>query len=356
MRFTETKFFIIKNFLKIKLQLLRIYFIILIHKFKTLNYLYRFVFRLINFRAKNIHSELKKINFFNLELIQKPQSYYPNEYYRDNLYYGISIVLKKYSDYNGIIDAYIEHGIFFGSFLPPEEKHIFSKTVICMGNRRQNQLKSLIHQKAISIGPFIHYADDYLEKDEFNILKNKLGRVLLLFPSHSIKNKSIHNNIDLFINKCSSFFNDYDTIMVCLYWSDLKKFAPLYHNKKIKVASAGNLNDLNFLSRLKSIINLSDYVVTDTVGTHVGYCVYLNKRVWIIPGNILLQNLVEPYKRFQKFDYHDNVIEELSNIKKIFEKPQSYITEEQKNIINDFWGLNNIKSAKELNKILSGKT
>ena len=30
--------------------------------------------------------------------------------------------------------------------------------------------------------------------------------------------------------------------------------------------------------------------IPDTIGTHVGYCVYLNKRVWIIPGNILLQD------------------------------------------------------------------
>ena len=345
-----------KNFLKIKLQLLRIYFIIWIHKFKTLNYLYRFVFRLINIRTKNIHSELKKINFFNLELLQKPQSYYPNEYYRDNLYYGISFHLKNYAGYNGYIKAYIEHGMFFGFFLPTDEKHIFSETVICMGSRRQEQLKNIIQSKVISIGPFIHYADGYLEKDEFNILKNKLGRVLLLFPSHSIKNKSLENNVDLFIDQCSSLFENYDTIMVCLYWSDIKKFASFYHDKKIKVASAGNLNDSNFLSRLKTIIKLSDYVVSDTVGTHVGYCVYLNKVVWLIQNNKKLSNLVEPYKRFQSSDYYDIAVEELSNIKKIFEKPQSYITEEQKNIINDFWGLNNIKSAKELNKILSGKT
>ena len=175
------KIFVMKNFLKIKLQLFRIYFIICIHKFRTLNYLYRFVFRLINFRAKNIHSELKNINLFNLELLQRPQNYYPNEYYRDNLYYGISFYLKKYAGYTGYINAYIEHGIFFGYFIPPDEKHIFSKTVICMGIRRKEQLKNIIQSKVISIGPLIHYADDYLEKDEFNILKNKLGRVLLLF-------------------------------------------------------------------------------------------------------------------------------------------------------------------------------
>jgi hypothetical protein len=314
------------------------------------------VFRLINFRAKNIHSELKNIDFFNLEVLKNPLSYYPNEYYRDNLYYGISSFLKEYSGYNGIIDAYIEHGIFFGSFLPPDEKHIFSKSVICMGNRRQKQLENLIESKVVSIGPLIYYAKDFLQLKDFNILKNKLGKVLLLFPSHSVKHEKLNMNVDEFIKKCSSLFDNYDTIMVCLYWLDIKNFAHLYINKGIKVVSAGNLNDVNFMYRLKTIIKLSDYVVTDVVGTHVGYCVCLNKVVWIIPGNTILANLVEPYKRFQKFDYHENVIEELSNIKKVFENPQLYISESQKNIIDDFWGLNNIKSAKELNEILSGKT
>ena len=346
-----------KNFLKIKLQLLRIYFIIWIHKFKTLNYLYRFVFRLINIRTKNIHSELKKINFFNLELLQKPQSYYPNEYYRDNLYYGISFHLKKYAGYTGYINAYIEHGIFFGSFLPPDEKYIFSEIVICMGNRRQEQLKNLIQSKAISIGPFIHYVDDYLEKEEFNILKNKLGRVLLLLPSHSNKQNSLEHAANVFIEKCLHLFESYDTIMVCLFWSDIKNYASSYINRNIKVVSAGNINDVNFLSRLKTIIKLSNYVVTDTVGTHLGYSIHQNKGVWIIPGEMTKGAwFKEPYKSFQNLDYYEKSTEELSNIKKIFEKPQSYITEEQKNIINDFWGLNNIKSAKELNKILSGKT
>ena len=341
-----------KSVLEVKLSLIRVHFIIWVHKYKKLNSFYRFIFRFIYKKNKNSHVALKNVHFSDLNALQLCQNYYPSEYYRDNLYYGISSVLKNYSGYDGAINAYIEHGVFFGSFLGPDERHIFSKKILCMGNRRERQLKNLVGKEPIAIGPYIHYADYFSSKAETLSHKQKLGRTLLLFPSHSTKEILVDYNVDIFLEKCASKFSEYDSIMVCLYWSDLKRFSHLYEKKGLKVVSAGNLNDPNFLPRLKTIIGISDYVVTDTVGTHVGYCFHLNKEVWILPGEIILRELREPYKSFQAIDYHEKVLAELSEIKSVFETPQAHFSKDQKSLVEEFWGIDKIKNPKELKRIL----
>lgn len=43
------------------------------------------------------------------------------------------------------------------------------------------------------------------------------------------------------------------------------------------MTTAGHQLDINFLNRLKTIILLSDYTCSNSIGTHTGYCVYLGK-------------------------------------------------------------------------------
>ena len=52
------------------------------------------------------------------------------------------------------------------------------------------------------------------------------------------------------------------------------------------VVTAGYIMDPLFLSRLKSIIQLSDLTMSNNVGTHLGYCIYLNKPHWIVRQKI----------------------------------------------------------------------
>ena len=73
-----------------------------------------------------------------------------------------------------------------------------------------------------------------------------------------------------------------------IYYKDiLNNIYPKYfEDAGFKIVTAGNLYDINFLSRLKLIIQLADFTASTSIGTHTGYCVYLNKPHFLIKQKI----------------------------------------------------------------------
>lgn len=329
--------------------------LLLFHRFRFINKLFRYFYKSNKLRVLQIQKDLIHIDFFDIEKLKNKLEYFPYDYYVDNCYYGISYHLKKYACCENYIDAYIEHGIFFGGYLSIDERYNFSNSIICMGSKRVSDLTSVVNSKIHAIGPYIHYADNFMSDHDQKNLKEELGKVLLLMPSHSTSNEDSAINVDHFLIKCECVFENYDTIVVCLYWLDLTKYTKLYECRNIRVVSAGNKYDRYFLPRLKSIINLADYVVTDNVGTHVGYCVHLNKSVWVLDIPRILPDLKAPYRWFQDKDYYEKACKELSIIRSVFEKYGKKLSSCDMQLISEFWGLDAIKTPNELKCILNSK-
>lgn len=75
--------------------------------------------------------------------------------------------------------------------------------------------------------------------------------------------------------------------LIYLYWKDavLGKDKE-YMDNGFTIVTAGYQSDFRFLKRLKTFIKLSDFTMSNAVGTHVGYCVVLDKPHYIFSQKI----------------------------------------------------------------------
>ena len=82
----------------------------------------------------------------------------------------------------------------------------------------------------------------------------------------------------------------YDTVLVCAYNNDIYKgLLKKYERRNWYIVTGGNIYGEFFYNRLKTIINLSDYTISNKLGTHVGCCLFLNKPHTIYQSDISLK-------------------------------------------------------------------
>ena len=124
-----------------------------------------------------------------------PQQVYPyrDEIYDENAFYGIEKTLRKYAGINKPLNAIIEHGISdCGSCENIECSDLWKdrkEPVITFGEMRKDTVtKAYPKVKVIDVGPYVAYAQSALAEEETENLKSKYGRILTLYPMHSIEN------------------------------------------------------------------------------------------------------------------------------------------------------------------------
>ena len=274
--------------------------------------------------------------------------------------YAMNRVLRDYAgmDENFKIHAFFEHGVVFVDLVQEAFRvHEYLPSIVPSNYRLELLKKQPNYKGAYTIGPFIHYADSLLSKDQIKEEKERLGRNLLVFPSHSIDGSIIKFDYDSFIAQINDVAKDYDSVRVCMYYKDVQLNHHLPYKKAgFELVTAGHFNDYNFLLRLKSIIQTSDMTMGNNIGTHLGYCIYLNK-----PHYLFLDDI-----DFYRKKGHDHAIayqidkivadkinksESASKMKQLFSQYGEEITKEQYDIISYFWGFDCIKTPEELRKI-----
>lgn len=339
------------------------------HKLRRLAISNRTILRLINamYNLKNRDAfqkrieENKQLTIFDYQQLIKDIPYAPSDLVIDNNLYGLSYTLKQYAGLNveKSLDATIEHGVFFGNLVRKDDQIYPVDTIVTYGNRRAQHLqKANINKRIVQIGPYIHYAQPLLPAVEFEKLKKELGRVLLIFPSHGIIGTSAAYNVRDFISEIERVRKDFDTVLVSLYWTDAMKpqIVSQYEQKGYKIVTSGHRFDVNFLSRQRSIIELADYTMSNNLGTHVGYCVHLGK-----PHYIYRQNVDYSY-RDKKVEKHvessrteDNMrtyLCELEEVCSFFDQDVRAISTAQREVVDEFWGVSQIKAPEELKRVL----
>lgn len=330
--------------------------ILIVKNNKLLFRLYTLFFQLFN--GQRHHKEVNERKFesiFNIEKLSKPIVFYPHSPIKDSNFYGVYKDLLEYSLLMNI-DSSIEHGLYLGSYVPKASMTSTVKSIITFSKNREIHLKNHGFSKPIyTIGPYIHYAKDLYSVNQVRQEKKKWGKILLVFPSHSIKGMYSEFNIAEFINEISKRSVGFDTTFICLYYEDILKnnFVEDYKNAGFKIVTAGHKYDTYFLRRLKYIINLSDFTLSNAVGTHIGYCIYLNK-----PHLLIHQKITHHYtsdrsigefrnKRQTRDLYRENEI-----IREAFMEESQDITSNQLKVANYFWGFDQIKTRGELNELL----
>ena len=222
--------------------------------------------------------------------------------------------------------------------------------MVTMAKKRAAYLSLKAKKKSISIGPYIHYAQDFLSPRDYQMEKERLGKNLLVFPYHSTGISKVNYDKKKLCKKIHEIGKGFDSIRICMYWKDVKHGHAEYFKKQgFECVTAGYMLDPNFLPRLKSIIKLSDFTVSQGVGTQVGYCILLHKPHYIMDDRHFYTGTdKDELKLIRKG-------KNCSNYKKIetaFNHIGKNISQYQYDIVNYYWGLDQIKSSIQLRKIL----
>ena len=286
-----------------------------------------------------------------MELITKERGF--------NAFYGHDRIIKQYlhEPMESILECVIEHGP--GSLTPGFNKVEFDLNdgsglpVYVSSTNVQEILHRMFPAKdIIPIGLFIQYAESILNENELYSLKKELGRVLLVFPYHSSRTIKTSFSIDDFLNEIEQRGRNFDTVLICLYWSDiLKKRDEVYLKKGYRIVSAGHIYDWNFLPRLRTIIELADMTMSNQIGTHVGYCICLNKPHYIFrqemeyyrdSEGMMDAKMLDAWNAKYAVSRDDISACDLQRMRAyvydIFGTYREYITEEEKAVVRKYWG------------------
>lgn len=299
---------------------------------------------------KNYEEEL----FNYKKIIAGRQNFWTNEYDYGNTYYGNAYILKSYSGYKKKIKACIEHGLYFGDTVFHFEA-IDSGLggLITYGDSRVKHLQGIARVPVIPIGPYIHYAEPLLDEKQIYEIKRKNGKTLLVFPTHSIDRVETEYNMASFCDEIDRVVEkmNIQKVIVCLFYKDINIGRDQYYIEKgYQVVCNGYRCDPLFLRRLKTFILISDYTMSNDVGTNVGYCIYLGKPHYIFSQEV-------SYNAYTNVDmenimHSDSVELEMREVREAFSELSSEITIQQKTICNKYWGGDYIKTKEELYEVL----
>lgn len=300
-----------------------------------------------------------KLDLFDYKQIAQPLPKCYEEICTDNNCFGIGYWIRKYAGIKKeYLDCIVEHGYFFGEYVSALERQSFTNTILTFGQVRVNHITKALDKEAIPIGPYINYADDYVSEQEKDELKKQLKRTLLVFFSHASTGCSVEFDLDYMVSKIESIRESFDTVVVSVFWSDLTPEL----EKRLKdlgylIFSSGHRYDYNFLSRQKTMISLSDMTMSNSISTHIGYCLCLNKPHWYIKQEV--KEVSHNSKGAQNVNVakqisEDNAaIKEVRELEEVFKEYNESITEEQYKVADKYFGFSSIRSKEELRAIVS---
>lgn len=203
----------------------------------------------------------------------------------ESLLYGHLRALVEYSgrtydESQRLVLPNIEHGIGWLQRVPANVKQPYVHCAVSQGSYRSESIRGarswLPHYV---VGPYIHYAPLCYGDAQIAALKKRWGKTLLVFPAHTYELSEMSFGKERFVESVmDAYGSDFDTILVSAYWHDADdSLFKLFQQKGATVVSSGMREDSRFISRLKTLIMLSDAVVGNAIGTHIGYCMCLDK-------------------------------------------------------------------------------
>ncbi len=241
----------------------------------------------------------------------------------------------------------VEHGLILHNAIFTDTKFTSRPACVSMSSFRKKIIRSYSNRPVFSVGPYIDYAKYYYNNDRLRELKNSLGKTLLVFPSHSTDNCELSFDQKKFLDYLEKYIVGFDTILInSFYWNINDLLISALESEGFKIVSCGLRDDIHFLERLKSYIYLSDVVIGDSIGTHVGYVLSMNKP-YIYMDSDIKEEYSDPKERedLPFVNYHLNKIRDC-----FIESPM--ITPEQKEVCGSYWGFDCHKTQDELNSIL----
>ncbi len=122
----------------------------------------------------------------------------------------------------------IEHGLYFAEYVLKDECIMpCIDTIYTYSNYRKNAiLKEFgknFDKEIIMVGPYIQYADYFKSKDKLKALKSQLGKILLVFPTHSFEDCDDLYDFNQFSRCIDEMAKDYDTVLISMIGYDIHR-------------------------------------------------------------------------------------------------------------------------------------
>lgn len=195
------------------------------------------------------------------------------------LIYGIWHNLFGACQNGDVIDfPAVEHGLILHDKMFTDTKFTGRCSLVSFGDYRYSVLRHYTDKPVFKVGPYIEYASQYYDDERIKKIKNDWGKTLLVFPSHSTNDTSITLAESEYIEAVSRMSLDFNTTVICAYWWNIDDpLIDAFRSNGFRISSAGFRDDVQFLSRLKTLLTLSDCVIGDGFGTHVGYSLAIGR-------------------------------------------------------------------------------
>ncbi len=281
---------------------------------------------------------------------------YSNVVSRDNEgeAYGLFENLKRYSEFTKHIYAKAEHGMYFHDWV------YFSETVeanvpavFTFSKKRKAAIWRASQRLAYPIGPYIHYGKRLYSDFQISVIKENLGKTLLVFPEHSTHGANQMVQTEESIAKIRAFKEEhgFETVLVCFHYWDIVYGKHFRYQKEGWIpVTAGIGNSIKFYDNLKTIISLGDFCLQSGLGTSLGYCVYLGKPTMLYnqPDDIVLNRDKKTNQPLEQVDNYLTLGTDEEILTKLFSEYHEAITEQQYEICSKIWGFDSVRSKEEI--------
>ncbi len=291
--------------------------------------------------------QLDNASFFDLQKLSRDIPLYTTEYFNQNCFFGNHLAAKKALgvSLSSPVRGYVEHGIYFGQdiLLTDHEVNGFERYITFSDYRKECLMRAGVRPEKIQvIGPYIIHATPSLMPNQVKKLQEEFGKVLLVIPSHSHELMHTDFHEDSFINEVLKIKESigFTNIFVCMFFVDIQKNRHVEYQKQgFTIVTAGHRHDSRFLGRLRSIIDISSSTMSNSLGTHVGYCVALGKPHYIWQQSIeYMRPSGEKQQRFSTHEIEKQYLKEEAEVIKVFSNYSETITPEQLEVVHKYWG------------------
>jgi hypothetical protein len=270
------------------------------------------------------------------------------ELHMQNAYYGHATVLKTFA---GIphwrpLKVAIEHGVAVVSQVWTVDAETAMPVFLCASEERARTYSALFPgTEAVAIGPMIEYAAPLGDP-------SPVGGRLVAFPAHSTHHIIARWDPTVFVKQLLHECSRWGEVVVCLYWRDILagRHQP-FEASGFRCVTAGHMYDPAFLPRLRTIIESGEAVITNEVGSHVLYSVYLQRPVRIVAQDIRYEAAPEVLERDGATSRHWQE-EPIRTIRELFESDSYTLTQQQTDFVSALTGRSSRRSRSDMKEIL----
>ena len=115
-----------------------------------------------------------------------------------------------------------------------------------------------------------------------------------------------------------------------------------------RCVTSGHIYDAEFMHRQRALLEVASAVITNQLGTHLGYAISLGKPVQLVPAEV--NRSAERVEMLQPAENKTRVDDR--NFRELFSPPPTTITTGQMSLVQKYWGSTPVKSPGQMHSLL----